>query len=175
MLTHLVVMFPAGLTDLFFFKLAAVGLPVAVPFVTALLVMRWKMKRGRDDRQAARALRTVVALVAFHLGVLATLSWYWVKDESLNRTNAARYAALSSEIEVGMTKAEVIEIAGAPNSVNQGKDGEELWWWWGRHRWHRPLAYSVIRKSAYQGGPYLQICFDEAQRVASVGTSPAWR
>ena len=116
-------------------------------------------------------LHAISALVMFQLGILGTLFWYYVKDEAINHTNAERYKEASRKIQVGMTKAEVIELMGAPSNINLGKGGEELWWWQNHHRRERPIAYQIIGKSHRQGGPYLKLSFDISERVATVETS----
>lgn len=113
-------------------------------------------------------LRIISALVTFQLGILGTLFWYYVKDEAINHTNTRRYKEASCKIQIGMTKAEVIELIGPPSNINLGKDGQELWWWQSHHRWDRPLAYRIIGKPAYEGGPFLQLSFDISDRVAIV-------
>ena len=164
--------FHVDFTDSFLFKLVMVGLPLFVPFAIALLLVLWKRKRGQDGVTAALALRIIAALVTFELGILGSLMWFAVYDEAINRANAVRYKETSCRIKVGMTKSEVIELAGSPDNVNRGKDGEELWWWQSHHRWEHPTAYKLIGKSPYQGGPFLTISFDSSERVASVET---WR
>lgn len=160
-----------NITDSFLFKLVMVGLPLCVPFAIALLLVWWKKKGGK----AALAMRTIAALVTFELGILGTLAWFAVHDDAINQANAVKYEETSCRIKVGMTKVELIELAGLPNNVNRGKDGEELWWWQSRHRWEHPTAYKVIGKSPYQGGPYLSISFDSSERVATVDTHGARR
>jgi hypothetical protein len=141
--------FQAYFTDSFLFKLVVVGLPLSVPFAIALLLASWKRKRGQDGGKAALALRTITALVTFELAILGSLMWFAVYDEAINRANAVRYKETSCRIKVGMTKDEVIELAGSPDNVNRGKDGEELWWWQSHHRWEHPIAYNLIGKPPY--------------------------
>jgi hypothetical protein len=164
--------FHVDFTEPFLFKLVMVGLPLSVPFAIALLLVLWKRKRGQDGVTAALALRTIAALVTFELGILGSLMWFAVYDKAVNRANAVRYKETSCRIKVGMTKGEVIELAGSPDTVSRGKDGEELWWWQSRDRWKHPTEYNLIGKSPYQGGPFRTISFDSSERVASVDT---WR
>lgn len=159
----------AGISDSFLFKLVIVGMPLSLPFVTAFLFGFWRTRRGHDN---VLVLPLISALVMFQLGILGTLFWYYVKDEAINRASAKQYKEASRKIQVGMTKAEVIKLLGAPTNINRGKGGEELWWWQSHHRWERPTAYKIIGKSPYEGGPYLVLSFDIAERVATVD---AWR
>jgi hypothetical protein len=156
----------------FVFKLVAVGLPLSVPFAIALLLVLWKRKRGLAG---VLAPRFITALVTFELGILASLMGFAVHDDAVNRANAGRYEETSCRIKVGMTKAEVFELAGPPTNVNLDKDGAELWWWQSDHRWEHPLAYKLIGRSSFLGTPFLRISFDSSDRVATVGTQRAWR
>ena len=155
----------------FLFKLLIVGLPLSLPFITAFLFAFWWTRRRRDNTAARRALPIIAALLMFQLGILGTLFWYYVEDERINRASAERYKEDSRKIQVGMTKAEVLELLGPPTNMNVGKGGEELWVWWSNHRWQRPLVYRVIGKPATEGGPFLQLSFDSSARVATVVTS----
>ena len=163
-LTSLFLMPNAEQTVTLLFKLVIVGVPIALPFVTAFLFAFWWTRRWRNPR----VLHAISALVMFQLGILGTLCWYYVKDEAINHRNAERYEEASRKIQVGMTKAEVIELMGAPSNIYVAKDGVELWGWQSHHRRERPLAYKMIGKSHLQGGPSLQLSFDVSERVATV-------
>lgn len=164
----------AGFTDSFLVKLVIVGVPFSLPFITAFLLAFWWTRRRRNEA-ASRVLPIIAALLMFQLGILGTLFWYYVKDESINRASAERYEEASRKVQVGMTKAEVLDLIGAPSNINLGKGGEELWLWQSRHRWERPTIYKIIGKSPYQGGPFLMLSFDTSERVATVDTSRTWR
>ena len=165
----------AGITNSLPFKLVTVGLPVFVPLAVALLFAFWKNNRTRCQWRVSSTVRAISILVTFELGILGTLLWYSVKDDVINTTNSKRYKAAADEIQVGITKAEVIKLVGAPDNINQGKGGEELWWWQSHHRWEHPIAYRIIGKPAYEGGPYLQISFDESGHVMTVQSSSTYR
>lgn len=156
----------AGFTDSFLVKLVIVGVPFSLPFITVFLLVFWWTRR----EAASRVLHVIAALLMFQLGILGTLFWYYVKDESINRTSAERYEEASRKIQVGMSKSEVVQLIGAPSNINLDKDGGELWWWQSHHRWERPTAYKIIGKSPYAGGPFLRLSFDTSDRVASVDT-----
>ena len=160
--------------DSLLFKLVVVGIPLSVPIVIAFLAL-WKRKRGQHGWKAALAVRTIAALVTFEMGILGSLMWFAVNDEVINRANTVRYKETSSRIKVGMTKVELIELAGAPNNVSRGKSGEEFWMWQSHHRREHRLAYKVIGRPSYQGGPFLMISFDSTERVATVDTDSTWR
>ena len=160
-------------TDSLLLKLVIVGVPFSLPFITAFLFAFW-WRRRNNNVAAGRVLPIISALVMFQLGILGTLSWYYVKDEAINHTNAERYKEASCKIQVGMTKAEVIELIGAPTDIRMSKDEVELWWWQSHHRRERPLTYKIIGKSVYEPEPFLLLSFDSSDRVATVNTNLTW-
>jgi outer membrane protein assembly factor BamE (lipoprotein component of BamABCDE complex) len=166
----------AGSTESLLFKLVIVGIPFSLPFITVFLFAFWWTRLRRNNNNAApRVLRIISALVMFQLGIVATLFWYYVKDEAINHTSAERYKEASRKIQVGMTKAEVIELMGAPADMNVSKDEVELWWWQSHHRRERPLTYKIIGKSVYEAEPFLLLTFDNSERVDSVTANLEWQ
>jgi outer membrane protein assembly factor BamE (lipoprotein component of BamABCDE complex) len=129
------------------------------------------MKPNRDFRITMKIL-IVVGIFVFSFGGL--LSTAYAYDEYLNRANANQYEEYASRIAVGMTKSQVISRIGNPVNVNRGKDNEELWWWQSNHRWKYPLIYRLVGKSAYYGGPYLRLAFDDSSRVLTVEMNRVW-
>ena len=164
----------AAFTDSLLVKLVIVGIPLSLPFITAFLVFWWTRRRRNNNAAASRVLHVISALVMFQLGILGTLFWYYVKDEAINHTNSERYEAASRKIQVGMTKAEVLNLMGAPTDIRLSKDETELWWWRSHHRRERPLTYKLIGKSVYQSTPFLLLTFDVSGRVDTV-VANHWR
>lgn len=155
-------------------KLVIVGIPFFLLFITVFLFAFWWTKR-RNNVAAPRVLHIISALVMFQVGILGTLFWYYVKDEAINYTSAVRYKEASCKIQIGMTKAEVIELLGPPTDIHLSKDEVELWWWRSHHRRKRPLTYKIIGKSVYDAEPFLFLSFDSSDRVATVGANLPWR
>jgi hypothetical protein len=165
---------PAGFTE-FLFRLVIVGIPFSLPFITAFLFAFWWTRRRNHNAAAPRVLRIISAVVTLQLGILGTLFWYYVKDEAINYKSAERYKEASRKIQVGMSRAEVIDLMGAPADMNVSKDEVELWWWQSHHRRERPLTYKIIGKSVYEAEPFLLLTFDNSERVATVVANLAWR